>query len=153
MIKKNYLTEEGLSELKKELEHLQKVERKEVSDRIRKALEEGDISESGEYSEAKEQQAFVEGRIIELASKIKNAVIIKKSGQGKSIRVGSTIVVKSNGKEIEYKIVGSDEADPVAGKISNESPIGQAFLDREVGEIVKVETPVGQKSYRVMTIG
>lgn len=152
MTRKNYITKGGLEELKKELEHLQKVKRREVSDRIRKALEEGDISESGEYSEAKEQQAFVEGKIIELAAKIKNAVIIKKSGKSTSVRVGSTVVVKSRGKKIEYKIVGSEEADPMAGKISNESPIGQAFIDKKVDESVQVETPAGTNNYKIIAI-
>lgn len=152
MAKKNYITKEGLAELKEELEHLQKVKRKEVSGRIRKALEEGDISESGEYSEAKEQQAFVEGKIIEVAARIKNAVIIRNSGQGKAVKVGSAVTVRCNGKETKYKIVGSEEADPVAGKISNESPIGQAFLDKELGEKVKVETPAGSKNYKVTAI-
>jgi len=152
MIKKNYITKSGLVELKAELEQLQKVERKEVANRIRKAVEEGDISESGEYSEAKERQAFVEGKIIELTGRIKNAVVIKKSGRGNKVKIGSVVVVKSNGQETKYKIVGSEEADPVAGKVSNESPIGQAFLDKEVGEKVKVETPVGPKSYKITAI-
>ena len=152
MMKKNYITKGGLVDLKAELDDLQKNKRREVSDRIRKATEEGDISESGEYSEAKEQQAFIEGKIIELTGRIKSAVVIRKSGRGDKVRVGSTVVVKSNGKEMEYKIVGSEEADPLEGKISNESPIGKSFLDKAVGETAKVESLAGSKNYKIIAI-
>lgn len=150
-MKKFFITKEGLKKLKEELEYLQKVKRKEVSKRIKKALEEGDISESGEYSEAKEEQAFTEGKIAEIKEKIKNASIIKKSRKSK-VELGSTIEVKMNGDTITYDIVGSSEADPGAGKLSNESPIGQAFMGKAAGDTVEVETPAGAMKYTILKI-
>jgi len=151
-MKKNYVTKKGLEDLKEELDYLKKAKRKEVSSRIRKALEEGDISESGEYSEAKDEQAFVEGKIAELSNRIKNAVVIKKGRQANNVEVGSTVVVKSDGQEAEYTITGSTEANPTAGKISNESPLGQAFLGHSSGEEVEVETPKGLTKFKIVTV-
>jgi len=152
MMKKNYVTKEGLEKFKEELNHLKKVKRSEVSDRIRKAIEEGDISESGEYSEAKDEQAFVEGKIIELSNRIKNAVVIKKGRKADKVEMGSTVTVKSAGQEAKYVIMGSSEANPSEGKISNESPLGRAFFGCSAGEEVEVETPKGVTKFKILTI-
>ena len=152
-MKKNYVTKGGLEKLKEELDHLKKVKRREVSSRIRKALEEGDISESGEYSEAKDEQAFTEGKIAELSDRIKNAVVIKKGRRGAGkVEMGSTVVVESDGQEAKYIIMGSSEANPAEGKISNESPLGRAFLGHSAGEEVEVETPKGLTKFKIITI-
>ena len=152
MMKKNYVTKNGLVELKNELDHLKKVKRKEVSGRIRKALEEGDISESGEYSEAKDEQAFVEGRIAELSERIKNAAVIKKGRKVSKAEVGSTVMVKTDGQKSVYTIMGSSEVNPAEGKISNESPLGKAFLGHEAGEEVTVETPKGVTKFKILAV-
>lgn len=151
-MKKFYITKEGLKKLEDDLEHLKKVRRKEVSARIKKALEEGDISESGEYSEAKEDQAFVEGKIVEIENKIKNSVIIKKKKSSKTVDIGSEVTLRCDNNEIKYSIVGSSEVDPAAGKISNESPLGKAFIGKSVGDEVEVITPGGPMKCKVLSI-
>ena len=151
-MKEHYISKKGLDKLKEELIYLNKVKRKEVSARIKKALEEGDISESGEYSEAKEDQAFVEGKIAEIKEKIKNAVIIKKKKSSLSVDIGSTVTLKCDKEIIKYSIVGSAEVDPLHGKISNESPIGKAFIGKQVEEEVEVKTPGGIMKCKVLTI-
>jgi transcription elongation factor GreA len=149
---KFYITKKGLEKLKEELAYLKKVKRKEVSERIKKALEGGDISESGEYAEAKEEQAFTEGKIAEISNKIKNAVIIESKKEPGVVDIGSTIFVKFDNDQAQYTIIGSSEANPSEGKISNESPIGKAFLGHEVGDIVEVETPSGLMKYEIVKI-
>ncbi len=151
-MKELYISQEGLEKLKEDLNYLKKVRRKEVSERIKKALEEGDISESGEYSEAKEDQAFVEGKIAEIEEKIKNAVIIKKKKSSQSVDIGCTVTLKSDENVIKYSIVGSSEVDPAQGRISNESPLGKAFIGKKVGEVVEVATPAGTVKYEVLGI-
>lgn len=151
-MKELYISQEGLEKLKEDLNYLKKVRRKEVSERIKKALEEGDISESGEYSEAKEDQAFVEGKIAEIEEKIKNAVIIKKKKSSQSVDIGCTVTLKSDKNVIKYSIVGSSEVDPAQGRISNESPLGKAFIGKKVGEVVEVATPAGTVKYKVLEI-
>lgn len=151
-MKEHYISKEGLDKLEEELVYLNKVKRKEVSARIKKALEEGDISESGEYSEAKEDQAFVEGKIAEIKEKIKNAVIIKKKKSSQSVDIGSTVTLECNKETIKYSIVGSAEVDPMKGKISNESPLGKAFIGKQVGEEVEVNTPGGSIKCKVLSI-
>ncbi len=151
MIKKVIISKDGLEELKKELENLKKVKRKEIAVRIKKALEQGDLSENAEYSEAKDEQAFIEGRIITLQSKIKNAAVIK-NGKSEIIRPGSKIKIKSKGSEMSFNIVGASEANPSEGKISNESPIGAALIDHRVGDKVEIETPGGKIKYEILEI-
>lgn len=151
------ITKEGLQKLKEELHFLKEVKRKEVAERLKEAISYGDLSENAEYEEAKNEQAFVEGRILELEEKVKYAKIIdEKSHRGALIQLGSKVILqnlssKSRGEE-EYTIVGSTEADPMNRKISNVSPVGKAVLDRRVGEIVKVAAPAGIIEYKIVKV-
>lgn len=151
---KYYLTKERCEELKKELENLKGQRRLEIADRLKQAKEFGDLSENSEYSEAREEQSRVETRISELEDILKKAVIIKneKAAGTDSVFIGSTVTVKKNGQAYTYRIVGSNEAKPEEGKISNESPLGRAFLDKKVGESVAVVTPKGKADYQIMKI-
>jgi transcription elongation factor GreA len=151
------VTKEGLKKLKDELEHLKTVRRAEVAQRLREAISYGDLSENSEYEEAKNEQAFVEGRILELEAKIKNAKIItdKKESKHKEIEIGSTVVLQNitDGDDAErYTIVGSTEADPLDHKISNESPIGKAVLGRQKGDKVEIHSPSGIIKYEVVSV-
>lgn len=155
--KATLITKEGLGKLNDELENLKNVKRKEVAARIKEAISYGDLSENAEYEEAKNEQAFVEGRILELEEKIKNAKIISdRKKEGKSVQLGTTVHLKNITKkkdELEvYTIVGSTEADPFDGKISNESPIGSVLLDRQKGETVKATIPAGSVEYKIMKL-
>ena len=149
----HYLTQEGLEKLKKELEELKTVRRREVIDRIQAARELGDLSENAEYSDAKDEQSFIEGRIEELEALIKKAEIIDSNNHNGAVSLGSTVKVVCNGdSEKEYKIVGSNEADPLKGLISNESPLGGAFLGKKVGETIEVEVPRGKMVCKIINI-
>lgn len=152
MSDKYYLTKERLEELKKELEFLKVQKRLEVSERLKRAKEFGDLSENSEYTEAREEQSLVEGRIFELEEVLKKAVIIGKNEGGGEIGIGSTVTVKKDGANLTYTIVGSDEAKPEEGKISNESPLGRAFLGRKVGDSVTAKTPSGEVNYKIVKI-
>ncbi len=154
MIKKDvFLTEEGLKKIKKELnEHINK-KRPAVIKRIKEAKAYGDLSENSEYEDARNEQSFVEGKISELKSTIKNAQIINKSDNiSNVISLGSTIITSSEGTDNEYTIVGSAEADPSKGKISNESPIGKGLLGKEVGDEVEVDVPAGKIKFKIKSI-
>jgi len=148
---KTYITKEGLVALEQELAVLVRVRRKEVAKRIAEAKEYGDLSENAEYAEAKNEQAWIEGRIQELEQMIKNAVIISHA-QADKVEVGSTVVAQVDGSTEEYTIVGSQEADPLEHKISNESPLGQALIGRTVGEEVEVNAPAGVLKYKIKAI-
>lgn len=148
-----FITTQGLERLTKELKYLKTIRRKEVAQRVESAKEYGDLSENAEYVEAKNEQAFVEGRIADIDEIIKHAVVIEEQRSGTSVQVGSTIIVENDGKETQYFIVGSNEADPTSGKISNESPLGQAFLGKQAGETVEIKTPRGKLKYRISSIG
>jgi len=143
MTTKQFVTAEGLEKLTAELHQLKTEKRKELANRIQDAKELGDLSENAEYQEAKNEQSFVEGRIAEIEDTLKNAEIINHTNSG-VVQVGSTLTVKMLGAEQEFTIVGSNEANPPAGRISNESPLGRAFLGRKVGDITKVSTPRGE---------
>ncbi|PIY97008.1 MAG: transcription elongation factor GreA [Candidatus Kerfeldbacteria bacterium CG_4_10_14_0_8_um_filter_42_10] len=147
-----FITKEGLAKLKKDLEYLKTEKRKEIAERIREAKELGDLSENAEYTEAKEEQAFVEGKIIELEYVIKNSQVIESDKKSDCVRVGSKIKLESENNKIEYIIVGSNESDPGKGKISNESPLGRAFLNKKIGEEVIVEVPQGAKKFKILGI-
>lgn len=149
---KYYLTSGRLEELKKELQHLKTIRRIEVADRLKKAKELGDLSENSEYVEAREEQAIVESRIFELEETVKNAVVITKEGNGKNVQIGSTIVVEKDGQQSRFVIVGSNESKPEAGFISNESPLGKAFLGKKAGDNVIVVTPKGEVNYKIMGV-
>lgn len=144
-----FITQEGLEKLREELKTLKAVKRKEIAQRIQEAKELGDLSENAEYVEAKNEQAFVEGRVAELEAIIKNAVIIDEKSRSDTVRVGSKVKVKMNGEIKSYEIVGSNEADPLNGRISNESPLGAALVGKKVGDEVEVETPRGASPVQI----
>ncbi len=147
------VTAEGYQKMQEELEYLKTTRRKEIADRLKEAISYGDLSENSEYQEAKEEQAFLEGKIAALTKEIQNAVIEKKTGTKNSIYLGSKIQLKiNNGPVEEYEIVGAREADPFSNKISNESPVGQALLGRKKGEIFFVDAPAGKIEYEIIKI-
>lgn len=148
------LTREGLHKLEQELDHLRTVKRKEVAERIKQAAEFGDITENSEYDEAKNEQAFVEGRIQTLERMLRNASIIEEDGHSDAVFLGSKVKVRDvdTGEEMVYTIVGSAEANPNENRISNESPVGQALMGKKVDSEVLVQAPAGQIKYHVMDI-
>ncbi len=152
----NFLTKEGFQKLQDELEHLRTVKRQEVAERLHEAMEGGELIENAEYEAAKNEQAFVEGRIQELETLLATARVIEENGGGKksdSIQVGSKVTIKEGNYEDEtYTIVGAAEANPREGKISNESPIGKAILNHKVGDIVTVETPSGPYKVKIIKV-
>jgi transcription elongation factor GreA len=150
---KHYLTKEGLEKLRKELEYLKKEGRMEIAERLKRAQEYGDLSENSEYADAKEAQAKLESRIFKLEEIIRNAVLIKKSPRKDTVGIGSTIEVQKGFKTFRYTIVGSREAKPEANLISNESPLGKAFLGKKVGDRVEINTPSGKAKYKIVKIG
>lgn len=155
MEKEIFLTPEGLKKTEEELDHLRIVRRREVAERIKQALEFGDISENSEYEDAKNEQAFVEGRIITLEKMLRNAKIIDQVDVNVSaVSVGSTVKLKDVefNEEEEFTIVGSAEADPAASKISNQSPVGKALLGHKVGEVVVIQVPAGNIQYEILDI-
>ena len=147
-----FITREGLEKIKQELEELKETKRRDIADRIREAKELGDLSENAEYVDAKNDQAFNEGRILEIESILKNATIIKQSKTAGQVEVGSKIKIQDDNETKEYFIVGSNEADPAKGKISNESPLGQAFLGKKKGDIVEIKVPQGSKKFEIIAI-
>jgi len=146
-----YLTAQKLKELIKELNEL-KQKRGSISERIRIAQDMGDLSENAEYTEAKESQAFNEGRIKDLEEIIKNVAIISKKSACESVEIGCEITVQNKIGKKTFFIVGSQEADPAQGKISNESPLGRAFLGKKEGDEVMVQTPSGKIHYKILDI-
>ncbi len=149
------MTKEGKQKLETELEQLKSVKRKEVVERIKIARSFGDLSENSEYDSAKEEQAFVEGRITTLENMIRNAKIIEEDGQNSgSVSLGKsvTFIELPNGDEETYTIVGSAEADPFEGKISNDSPIAKSLIGKTVGDQVIVQTPGGEMNVRITSI-
>lgn len=152
------ITKEGLEKLKEELNFLKEVKRKEVAERLKEAISYGDLSENAEYEEAKNEQAFVEGRILELEEKVKYAQIIddKQKRGGALVQLGSRVTIQGLSSktkaEEEYTIVGSTEADPINHKISNVSPVGKALLDRHSGDVVKVVAPAGMIEYKIVKV-
>ncbi len=148
-----YLTLEGKRKLEEELTYLVNVRRKEVAAAIQSAKEEGDISENSAYDEAKLSQAFLEGRIQTIESQLREAVLIAQNGKADRVNLGHTITVEEDGFDPEkYHLVGSTEADPLNGKISNESPIGRALLGAKIGDTVRAETPNGELVFKVLKI-
>lgn len=144
------ISQEGYDKLKDELDFLTKVRRKEIAERIEHAKELGDLSENAEYSEAKDDQALNEGKIMELSGTLKNVTVVEKGAGGNEVSMGSKVSVKSDKGEREYEIVSFNEADPLVGKISNESPLGLAFLNKKKGDVVEVETPRGVVKYKIL---
>jgi len=146
------ISQEGYDKLKDELTLLTTVKRKEIAERIERAKELGDLSENAEYSEAKDAQALNEGRILELTNTLKNVTVVQHEDSNESVVMGSKVTVKTGDKEKQYTIVSFNEADPLNGKISNESPIGVAFLNKKKGDSVEVETPKGIVKYKILQI-
>lgn len=150
---KQFATEEGLKKLKEELSYLKTVKRQEIARRIQAAKDLGDLSENAEYSEAKEQQALNEARVAELEETLKNIETIDNNhGKSNTVRIGSTITVKNGKIERTFTIVGSKEANPSEGKISNESPLAASFIGHKVDDKIQVETPKGKVTYSIVNI-
>jgi len=148
-----YLTEEGYKKAKQEIEHLKKVRRPEIANRIKDAKELGDLSENAEYADAREEQSFTEGRIIELEYMLKNAQVIRSNDSDPSVvEIGDEVTVEKDNSTVIYLIVGSNEANPQEGKISNVSPIGQALLGKHENEEIIVKTPKGQSVWKIVSI-
>jgi len=147
-----YISKERLEQLKTEIEELKTVKRQEISKRIEDAKKFGDLSENAEYMEAKESQEMNERKIQEAEQLLKNAVIIEKTKPTGIVQIGSTVLIKSNGAEREFTIVGSEEADPVGGKISNQSPLGASFLGKKEGDEVEVKVPAGIQKFKIVKI-
>ncbi len=151
--KEIYLTKAGLTKLQHEYDELTTDGRKKIADMIKTAKEYGDLSENSEYADAKDQQVFIEGRIAELEHILKGAVIIDESHDNcTQVNVGCSVHVEVNKGEMEFMIVGSAEADPEKGWISNESPIGKALLGKKAGETVEIEVPAGKIEYKIKKI-
>ncbi len=153
------LTRDGLDKIEKELEQLKKVKRKEVAARIKQAISFGDISENSEYEDAKNEQAFVEGRIATLEKWLRNARLLDKEDKGKKksmgpVTLGDTVRIldQDNDEEFEYTIVGTAEADPAGNKISNESPVGCAILGKKPGSVIEVPVPAGVFNLKILNI-
>lgn len=149
------ISEEGLDKLKKELKQLRGPKRREVAKRIKEAIELGDISENSEYDDAKNEQAFIEGRIKELEQMIKNAEVINRDEiDTTKVSVGTTVKLYDVefDEEVEYSIVGSTESDPDDSKISNESPIGAGLMEHTVGETLEIEVPAGTVEFKILSI-
>ena len=154
--KETILTAEGLIKLEDELNNLRTVRRQEVAERLKVAISYGDISENSEYDDAKSEQAFIEGRILELEQMINTATIIDDTANKKKgvVSLGSVVVVKDmeTGEEEVYTIVGTTEADPFENRISNESPVGAAIRGQKVNTVVQVNTPVGELAYKIVKV-
>ncbi|MBI4128828.1 MAG: transcription elongation factor GreA [Parcubacteria group bacterium] len=148
----HYISAQGLERLKAEIAHLKTVKRQEVAERLQRAKELGDLSENSEYQEAKEEQALMEKRIAELEQELKDTVIIEQSEKSGVVAIGNTVEVRTNGTKRTFTIVGSAEANPKEGHISNESPLGKAFLGRPAGERIVVDTPGGKVTYTILSI-
>jgi transcription elongation factor GreA len=147
-----YLTAEGEQKLKTELAQLTGPRREELAQRLRSAIQMGDLSENADYHKAKEDQAFLEGRIQEIEYILRNATIIEKTNSD-VVMVGSTVTVQEDNYDPEtYFVVGAKEADPRKGKISNESPIGRALMDHKVGDVVEAETPGGKVKFKILKV-
>jgi transcription elongation factor GreA len=153
--KKTYLTKDGVKKLEEKLEHLKTTRRQEVAERIREAISLGDLSENSEYDDAKNEQAFVEGEIASIEHTLRHAEVISdKSGSNGSVSVGCVVKLKNRatGADLNYTIVGSDEADPFKGRISNESPIGAALMNKRIGDVVEVDVPGGKRQLEIISI-
>ena len=153
--KKYIMTYEGVKKLEDELEQLKTVKRKEITEKIKVALGYGDLSENSEYDEAKNEQAFTEGRIIQLENMLKNAEVVDENDISTDVvSIGSKVKVKDYefDEEVDYTIVGSAEADPMEFKISNESPVGRGLMGKKVGDVVEVTVPGGVNKFEILEI-
>lgn len=149
------LSLEGLKKMEQELDHLKSIKRREVAERIKQAREYGDISENSEYEDAKNEQAFIEGRILTLEKTLRNAKVMDETDVNHSVvGLGSVVKLKDLefGDVVEYSIVGTLEANPIEAKLSNESPVGKALMGKKVGAVVEVEVPAGFVKYEIVEI-
>lgn len=147
-----YITLEGLEKIKKELDYLKTTKRKEVADKIGYAASFGDLSENAAYQRAKEDQGFLEGKILELEEIVRSAKIIEKPKQTDRVQIGSIILIDSGDKTEKFQVVGTEEANPMEGKISYQSPLGQALMDKKAGAKIKIDTPDGKIQYKIIKI-
>ena len=153
MSQPNYLTPEGEAKLKAELAELTGPKREELAQRLRSAIQMGDLSENADYHKAKEDQGFLEGRIQEIEAILRNSVLIEKTKNTGVVTIGSTVTIQEEGFDPEkYYLVGPAEADPRNGKISHESPIGSALMDKKVGDTAEAETPGGKIKFKIVKI-
>jgi len=153
--KEVFLTREGLLKLEQELETLKSVKRREVAERIKQAIEFGDISENSEYEDAKNEQAFIEGRILTLEKMLRNVKVIEHvENDSNIVHIGAKITLKDMeyGDEFKYTLVGSAEADPMNNRISFESPVGKAIMGKKEGDVVEVNVPAGKLKYKIMAV-
>ena len=146
------LTKDGLKKLQEELEERKAVVRQRIASAIKEAKEQGDLSENAEYSEAKREQTENESRIAELEASLKDVVVARHNSHASGVQIGSVVKTLLRGKEMSFTIVGSNEVDPSAGKISHESPLGKAFLNKEKGTRISVETPAGSMDYEILEV-
>lgn len=147
-----YITAAGLEKLKKELEYLKTVKRREIAERLEKSISFGDLTENSEYHETKEAQGFIEGRISEIENIITDAVIVPDEKRNKFAQIGSTVLVKAGADTETFKIVGAEEANPFEGKISVDSPLGKALLHQPKGVVVEIAAPSGKLHYKIVKI-
>lgn len=147
-----FITEEGLKKINEELEERKITIRQSIANSIKEAKEQGDLSENAEYSEAKRQQAENEARIAELEFMLKESTVVKYDKTSGGVQMGSKVKVKFNGSEMEFQIVGSNEANPNELKISNESPMGKAFMGKSKGDKVEVNAPMGKVKYEILDV-
>lgn len=145
-------TQEGLQKLQDELEERKTVLRQEIAQAIKEAKEQGDLSENAEYSDAKARQNENETRVLELEALLKDSVVAKKHHVSEIIEIGSVIEVKFNGSSQRFEVVGSNEADPSQGKISNESPLGREFMGKKKGESITIQAPAGKIKYEIVSV-
>lgn len=146
------VTQEGFQKLKDELQYLQITRRQEVAERLKEALSYGDLSENSEYQESKEEQAFLEGKIIELEKTIKTVVVAKNKKSKTVIHLGSKFSVQIGDQKRDLTLVGATEAEPFNGMISNESPVGKAVMGSKKGDVIEVETPKGKVTYTILSL-
>lgn len=146
------VTNEGFKKIKEELSSLKNFKRKELIERIQRAKELGDLSENADYADAKEEQGFVEGKIQELEELLVKAVVVENHNNKQTVNIGSKIKLKINGNDVEYTITGFNEADPIQGKISNESPLGKELIGKKVGDEVEIIIPKGKVKYKILEI-
>jgi len=153
-----YLTPEDLEKIKKELDYLKKVKRKEIAQKLKEAIAMGDLTENAAYQETKDAQGFLEGKILELEKLIGEAKVVEKIAGAHWIQIGSTVILasqkqtKSSSPTEKYKIVGTGQADPFKGEISMESPLGKALLDKPEGAVVEIKTTIGKIKYKILKI-
>lgn len=153
-MKKELITQKGLKKLRSELDELIKIRRPEIAERIKEAVSFGELTENAEYTEVKEAQAFVEGRIMEIENTLRTAVIVSPAS-GKflsNVQIGCAVELALAGQRKKFILVGKGEGDPAKGKISSDSPIGQAILGRGMGDLIMVATPNGSKQYKIVRI-